>query len=402
MSAEIGHRLRQARESQGMNLQELEQRTGIPQAHLTAMEDGDFSDFPSPYYARVSLRTYSIAIGLDSRSILNQYRQSYRADGTFIGGAGTWMNASDSMSSSDRLSNQDRRNRMSMRRSEREGLKANDPSAGQPGSGARFPRREQRLSRQPLDEGRGTLPGEDSLSDEGTGELPRRVTLPKDLPDPYELGLNPSSEVAATEEEHSSLAPVATEGLRQRKGKYTLQRRSEAPNLKNKKKSSSFGKWYTRFLIVGAMLLIPATGYVVYDYYRADPPVPPAKQEQPSHEAPKDSGDQNSDDVGKPNLNPIDIGKGNVDQYELSNAGKIELKLKAKDECWIQLSDQEVGDSLKEAVLKKGQTFSYSYDKGMELWIELGRPQEIEMTVNGLGVKTSYGKKRKFRVIRLQ
>ncbi|SDX15012.1 protein of unknown function [Marininema mesophilum] len=385
MSAEIGHRLRQARESEGMGLLEVEQKTGIPQTHLMAMEAGDFSKFSSPYYARVSLRTYAIVMGLDSRSILNLYRQSYRADGTFIGGGVDSLNPSDLTPLSDWLQAEERRS-LSTRRAEQEGstdLFTDHIQSTLP------PRRDPRFSGQAVEEVEGSTLGE-TPSSFSRLELPRSVSLPADLPDPNELGLSGTIESAASKEDN---LPTEVEGKESQSesGRYFAKQA--------KKKSSSLGTWYTRFLIAWAILLIPAAIFVAFQVYGDDPP-----PKQPQKRAAKDQQKKTASNPkeSKPILNPVDVGKGNLDQYELSNADKIDLKLKAKGECWIQVSGQEVGDQLKEKVLKKGEVFSFSYKKGNELWLKLGRPKDVEMTVNGLSVKTSYDKERKFRVTLLQ
>lgn len=61
----IGERLRQAREEQGLSLQDVYECTRIRRDTLQAMEEGRFGDFPDPVYARAFLRDYALFLNLD-------------------------------------------------------------------------------------------------------------------------------------------------------------------------------------------------------------------------------------------------------------------------------------------------------------------------------------------------
>ena len=69
----IGEVLRLARTNQGLTLEELHKKTEIQLDMLEAMEDDDFDQLPSPFYARSFLRKYAWAVELDERIILDAY-----------------------------------------------------------------------------------------------------------------------------------------------------------------------------------------------------------------------------------------------------------------------------------------------------------------------------------------
>ncbi|MBD1373657.1 helix-turn-helix domain-containing protein, partial [Hazenella sp. IB182357] len=84
MSVEIGSYLRQARESIGLTLEQLQEKTKIQESFLIAIEEGDFHKLPSPFYVRSYLRSYANCVKLEPHYILRQYRkeeQSQRLTG---------------------------------------------------------------------------------------------------------------------------------------------------------------------------------------------------------------------------------------------------------------------------------------------------------------------------------
>jgi transcriptional regulator with XRE-family HTH domain len=72
---EIGHTLLEAREKLGLTLEEVERATRIRTHHLEALEKGMMDALPSPVQARGFLNNYAEFLGLDARSILNQYAE---------------------------------------------------------------------------------------------------------------------------------------------------------------------------------------------------------------------------------------------------------------------------------------------------------------------------------------
>ncbi|MBT8037545.1 MAG: helix-turn-helix domain-containing protein [Verrucomicrobiae bacterium] len=63
---DIGTQLRKARENKDLELSDVAQSTRIPLATLAALEESDYSIFPSPAYARSFLAQYSEFLGVNA------------------------------------------------------------------------------------------------------------------------------------------------------------------------------------------------------------------------------------------------------------------------------------------------------------------------------------------------
>lgn len=73
--AELGKILREARESRGLTIEQVEEATRIRHVFLEALEDERFADMPSDVYARGFLRTYARFLDLDAEALLETYRR---------------------------------------------------------------------------------------------------------------------------------------------------------------------------------------------------------------------------------------------------------------------------------------------------------------------------------------
>lgn len=71
----VGERLRQAREEQGLSLEDLAAQTRIPQRHLASIESSDWNSLPAPTYTIGFAKSYASAVGLDRTDIGNQLRE---------------------------------------------------------------------------------------------------------------------------------------------------------------------------------------------------------------------------------------------------------------------------------------------------------------------------------------
>ena len=69
--AQFYKELKELRESRGISLEEISERTKINAQYLIAIEEGDFSDIETPYL-RLFLRAYAEEIGGDSQRALEQ------------------------------------------------------------------------------------------------------------------------------------------------------------------------------------------------------------------------------------------------------------------------------------------------------------------------------------------
>lgn len=71
---DIGQGLKEAREAQGLTLDEIAARTRITVRHLIALEEGNESDLPEVFYVRGFLKKYAEAVGLSPREVADAYR----------------------------------------------------------------------------------------------------------------------------------------------------------------------------------------------------------------------------------------------------------------------------------------------------------------------------------------
>lgn len=67
-------RLKRAREARGLSLAQISAQTRIPERHLAAIEQGNFSALPARTYAVGFSRSYAKAVGLDDTAIANAVR----------------------------------------------------------------------------------------------------------------------------------------------------------------------------------------------------------------------------------------------------------------------------------------------------------------------------------------
>lgn len=70
---ELGHILREARETKGLTLAEVQDKTRINARFLEAMENGEYEVLPTPVHVRGFLRNYARFLGLDPRPLLERY-----------------------------------------------------------------------------------------------------------------------------------------------------------------------------------------------------------------------------------------------------------------------------------------------------------------------------------------
>lgn len=73
--AGVGIYLRQAREQLGYSLEEMNRITNIHTEYLYALENDQFDQLPSPFYARAFLRTYAKSLGLEVQPLLDLHEK---------------------------------------------------------------------------------------------------------------------------------------------------------------------------------------------------------------------------------------------------------------------------------------------------------------------------------------
>lgn len=71
---ELGNILREARESRGLSLDELQSITKIQKRYLLGIEEGNYSMMPGKFYVRAFIKQYAEAVGLDPEELFEQYK----------------------------------------------------------------------------------------------------------------------------------------------------------------------------------------------------------------------------------------------------------------------------------------------------------------------------------------
>tara|TARA_B100000029_G_scaffold417365_1_gene421980 strand:- start:37 stop:822 length:786 start_codon:yes stop_codon:yes gene_type:complete len=72
-----GTRLKAVRESNGFSLADVSRRTKITVASLEALEEENFSLLPGGVYTRSFIRSYSVVLGLESTTIVDEFYERY-------------------------------------------------------------------------------------------------------------------------------------------------------------------------------------------------------------------------------------------------------------------------------------------------------------------------------------
>jgi cytoskeletal protein RodZ len=75
--ADIGTTLREARIRARIDMGEVEARTKIRAKYLRAIENEEWDLLPGPVYVKSFLRTYGDFLGLDSRTLVDEYKRQY-------------------------------------------------------------------------------------------------------------------------------------------------------------------------------------------------------------------------------------------------------------------------------------------------------------------------------------
>jgi cytoskeletal protein RodZ len=73
---ELGHILREARETKGLTLAEVQDKIRINSRFLQALENSEYERLPTPVHVRGFLRNYARFLGLDPQPLLNRYELS--------------------------------------------------------------------------------------------------------------------------------------------------------------------------------------------------------------------------------------------------------------------------------------------------------------------------------------
>lgn len=75
--AAFGHRLRRLRESRGISLRHIADRTKIGTRLLADLENGDCSRWPGGIYSRGFIRGYAAAVNLEADELLREFCECF-------------------------------------------------------------------------------------------------------------------------------------------------------------------------------------------------------------------------------------------------------------------------------------------------------------------------------------
>lgn len=77
--SDLGELLRKARDQRGLTLDDIQETTKIRKRYLEAIESGDHTILPGPFYVRAFVKNYSEAVGLDPEEVLRLYQHEVPA-----------------------------------------------------------------------------------------------------------------------------------------------------------------------------------------------------------------------------------------------------------------------------------------------------------------------------------
>ena len=73
---ELGQKLKEARETKGLSVDQLHEVTKIQKRHLVAIEEGNYDVLPGAFYARAFIKQYADAVGLNGEELLVEYQST--------------------------------------------------------------------------------------------------------------------------------------------------------------------------------------------------------------------------------------------------------------------------------------------------------------------------------------
>lgn len=352
MSLEIGLRLKEARESLGLTIQDIRDRTRIESGYLIALENGEFDKLPSPYFVRTCIRAYAKCVGIEPHHLLKKYHP--------IPGDSGASDSSNKRNTGRQRAVQDRSRITST-----------------------FPR----LSSQ---DGSPDASGEERERQETRSGLERTMRMDsltqKTNPN---LGAGFSSAVSDSFDEGPESQylpqPISTRSRRSERVRESLTSR----------------KIRRVALVAGVALFIPVAAWGAVSLLRDDPAAEPSRttvQQQSESEgvnaAPLSSPEGDSTEEGTSEVTLVD-NSGGIAHYQTTAAGDLLVEIgPVTDICWVQIREiPEGGKSyLKDVTLRNNEVYRYEHpaDGSSDLYIEFGAPHAVQqIKVNGQPISSS-------------
>jgi len=73
---ELGQKLKEARGTKGLSIDQLHEITKIQKRHLVAIEEGNYDVLPGAFYARAFIKQYADAVGLNGEELLVEHQST--------------------------------------------------------------------------------------------------------------------------------------------------------------------------------------------------------------------------------------------------------------------------------------------------------------------------------------
>ncbi|MFP3374912.1 DUF4115 domain-containing protein [Bacillus sp. SIMBA_069] len=73
---ELGQKLKEARGTKGLSMDQLHEITKIQKRHLVAIEEGNYDVLPGAFYARAFIKQYADVVGLNGEELLVEYQST--------------------------------------------------------------------------------------------------------------------------------------------------------------------------------------------------------------------------------------------------------------------------------------------------------------------------------------
>ncbi|MDR6224709.1 helix-turn-helix domain-containing protein [Desmospora profundinema] len=325
---EIGHQLRAARESAGFSLEDMQGLTRIPINELIALEEGRFDRLPGSFTVRSHIRSYAVQVGLEPTKLLQQLRTSGR------------MNIPSHASGSHHFTDPEETNTPIPFHSKENSSSTKTPLAWE--------------------------------------KTPPTQKVPPFPPPPRATGPLPVTPWYESLELREGPVPDPSFSQDDRHEEIAVRR-----NRRTSLRSHKTVRWPIWVATVVFLLLIPIGIWAVQI-------LPGIESNPPSKESGSPPAGNNA-----PLTDPVDasIPKGMIlidrddkkSQFELVNNQDLILEIYAADTCWVQIRENEDGGYLKEITLEKGDIFQFPHPQRVstDLWILLGAPDQVEVSVNG-------------------
>jgi transcriptional regulator with XRE-family HTH domain len=340
VSAEIGRQLKETRESLGLTLDDIQEKTRILKGYLIAIENGQFDKLPSPYYARKYLRQYAEAVGLEPQHILRKFRTDEMTQEKLL----EWTTQSMSAVNPEEHGLSQTTDRFAADRLEQTSVHRPSTTASQ-------------------------VNRNDSQSVHSTQRLPALLSDP-----------------GATEPAAPQVGEVPTElmSLSRTNPPVSVRGRRRRNVTRKRKKNRSLGKQRIWLWALSGVLLVSITAGGVYSFLN--------KEDGAARQAEADKNHVTLSNVEKvdPSAKLTLVDKDeDTNKYELQSQKQLHVMIQAIDVCRVVISEQRDGAWIKDVTLHPGEEYEYE-GAHVELWVHLQYPQNIRMLVNGKPVEPTF------------